>query len=162
MIGARELEIVQMIQWIDFYLYLRTKIPSKTNSMKKNLAILLTSIFIFSSSCKKIDTPDEASKAVFGEWQFRSDSGGWAGSGGSSLTEENWIDISEKGIFKMYKGSKKIEKSHFTLETHTGFYNYKLVFKERSPRSMTYKVDADTLWLSEEVADGYSYKYVRK
>jgi len=35
--------------------------------------------------CKKMATPMEESKALFGSWQYKSNSGGFSGAGGSTL-----------------------------------------------------------------------------
>ncbi len=115
--------------------------------------------------CKKISTPTEASKAIFGSWQYKSISGGFSGAGGSStFNSENWIEFTEKGLFRVYKGSKKECQKRFKIELKESIYDSDLrqAIVYSFGKYETYQIFNDTLYISDEAYDGYTCKYVRK
>ena len=128
------------------------------------IKLIFFTLFILSTtvSCKKIDTPDAEAKAIFGQWQYNFDSGGFSGGGGSNLFDENsWIEFTEKGYYKVYKGSSKKEKARFTIiKNETGSFKYLVWIKGHS----SYKdiVDGNKLLLAEDLADGFIYAFTRK
>jgi hypothetical protein len=133
--------------------------------MKKIFILLfIGAIILASSSCKKISTPN-GSKKIFGEWDYQSNSGGFSGSGGSTrFCNECWVDITDKGCFIVYDGSDKKSKKKFTIEMKESIYDVNpktsLVYKNGSYE--TFQISGDTLYLSDEVYDGYTYRFVRK
>ncbi|MDX1350567.1 MAG: hypothetical protein R3279_09980 [Putridiphycobacter sp.] len=129
-----------------------------------NIKLIFFTLFILITtvSCKKIDTPDAEAKAIFGQWQYNFDSGGFSGGGGSNLFDENsWIEFTEKGYYKVYKGSSKKEKARFTIiKNETGSFKYIVWVKGHS--SYKYIVDGNKLLLAEDAADGFIYAFTRK
>ncbi len=146
--------------------------------MKKptSTLFLFTALFvILLSSCNKISTPDEvtktdeismpdeASKLLFGQWVYQSNSGGFSGNGGSNQFNANsWVEFSNKGVYTVYDGNIEKQKLNFTVSSYTGFYKYKINFTENFDFNYTYVVENEKLYLSENVADGYLYVFVRK
>ena len=53
--------------------------------------------------CKKISTPDEDSKLIFGQWAYSYNSGGISGGGGSTtFKDDSWVEFSEKGVAAVF------------------------------------------------------------
>lgn len=130
--------------------------------MKIKQIFFIILILIATVSCKKIDTPDDEAKAIFGQWQYIFDSGGLSGGGGSNLFDESsWIEFTEKGYYKVYEGSSKKEKARFTIiKNETGSFKYLVWVKGHN--SYKYIVDGETLLLAEDASDGFSYVFTRK
>jgi hypothetical protein len=151
-------------------IYLKTSYPTLFKSSKEILKMRSLLIYILIPmlailvGCKKIATPTEESKAIFGSWQYKSSDGGFSGGGSSEFNLENWIEFTEKGVFRVYKGSKKENQKRFKIEWKKSIYDAELrtaiVYRDGSYE--TYQVVNDTLYISDEAYDGYTYKYVRK
>jgi hypothetical protein len=132
-------------------------------NFKKIIFIYLLPVMLLLVACKKIETPDEASKEVFGEWKYKFNSGGFNGSGGSTLYNSNsWLEISDKGVFKVYEGSKKVRKLRFKIETNNGTANYKLNFNSLTQMDYAFLIGDNQLILIETVSDGYVYVFDKK
>lgn len=121
-------------------------------------------MILASSSCKKIATPNDESKKIFGKWDYLSNSGGFSGSGGSTrFCNECWVDITEKGYFIVYEGKDKKSKTKFTIQMKESIYDVNsraaLVYKNGDYE--TFQFSGDTLYLSDENYDGYTYRFVR-
>lgn len=132
---------------------------------RKTTIYLLIPFLMITFGCKKISTPTEASKAIFGSWQYKSISGGFSGAGGSStFNSENWIEFTEKGLFRVYKGSKKECQKRFKIELKESIYDSDLrqAIVYSFGKYETYQIFNDTLYISDEAYDGYTCKYVRK
>lgn len=122
-------------------------------------------ILVSSISCKKISAPNEDAKKIFGQWEYKSNSGGFSGAGGSSrFCNDCWVEFTEKGCFIVYEGDNKTSKKKFKIEMKESIYNANqrpaLVYKNGGYE--TYQIIGDTLLLSDETYDGYSYSFVRK
>jgi hypothetical protein len=134
--------------------------------MEKVIKLLfIGAIFINMSGCKKISTPNEESKKIFGKWNYEHNTGGWSGSGGSNrFCDDCWIEITEKGCFTVYEGDDKISKTKFTIEMIESIYDGSqrpaLVYKDGFRDS--YQVNGDNLTLSDETYDGYTYQFIKK
>ena len=116
-------------------------------------------------SCQKISTPNEDSKRIFGSWNYKWNSGGFSGGGGSTrFSTDSWVEFTEKGFFRIYSGSKKESQKRFKLEMKKSIYTGKetpaLVYKGGHHDS--YQITNDTLYLSDEAYDGYTYCFIRK
>lgn len=134
--------------------------------MKKptSTLFLFTALFvILLTSCNKISTPDEASKSLFGKWEYQSNSGGFSGNGGSNKFNENsWVDFSKKGVYTVYEGNTKKQKLNFTISPNEGMFKYKINFTDSDEFNYTYIVEDGKLYLSENVSDGFIYTFTKK
>ncbi len=118
------------------------------------------------SGCKKIATPNEECKKIFGKWDYISDTGGMSGAGGSNkYCEDCWIEITDKGNFNVYDGqNKKIKSYKFTIEMITRISDHTLqpAIVYKSGWTESFIVNDSSLLLSEEAYDGFSYAFVKK
>lgn len=134
--------------------------------MKRTIKFSLIALFFFtiSTACKKIATPNDESKLLFGSWNYRGNTGGISGTGGSTrFNVDAWLDFSDKGRLTEYIKSKKESKKRYTIELKESIYSSEkrnaLVYEDGSFETFT--INADTLWISDENYDGYTYKFVK-
>lgn len=134
--------------------------------MKQLFTILLSAslLLMLSTACKKIATPNEESKEIFGSWNYISNSGGFAGTGGSTKYEPgSWVEFTEKGFMKYYEGSKKKFQQRFTIELIKSInYPNQLIIKYKNDDFEHFKIEGDNLYLSDTSYDGYIYTFTRK
>ncbi len=135
--------------------------------MKNTLIKLFIVVIILASSfgCKKISTPNEDSKKIFGSWYYDINFGGYSGSGVSTrFNTESWVEFTEKGFFKIYVGSKKESQKRFKIEMKESIYdiNQRPALVYNNGNYETYQISNDTLYLSDEAYDGYTYRFVKK
>ncbi len=124
------------------------------------LALVLTGV-----SCKKVTAPNDASKELFGSWTYDGNTGGFTGAGGSNrFSEDTWVEFTESGSFKVYVGSVKQSQKNFTIEFKESIYDVDprtaLVYDDGDYE--TFQIFNDTLYLSDEMYDGYTYRFIRK
>ena len=133
--------------------------------MKQSLKkIAIAALILSSVGCKKISTPNEESKRLFGSWRYDLSIGGYSGVGGSNrFSADSWVEFTEKGFFKTYAGSKKKDQKRFKLEMKKSIYdvNERPALVYRSGYE-TFQISNDTLYLSDEAYDGYTYRFIRK
>lgn len=127
--------------------------------------ILATAALLMITGCKKITTPNDGAKAIFGEWQFKSNSGGFSGTGGSTrFSSNNWVKFTEKGNFYVYDGVKKISRTRFKIDMKESIHDAELrsalVYKFSGYE--TFQIINDTLYISDETYDGYTFQFIRK
>lgn len=137
------------------------------NTLKRIIksSFIVAIILASNSSCKKISAPNEDTKKIFGEWDYKSNSVGFSGSGGSNrFANDCWVEITEKGFFIVYEESKKISKKKFKIELKESIYdtNQRPALVYNNGGYETYQIFGDTLLLSDEAYDGYSYCFVKK
>lgn len=134
--------------------------------MKPYSLIVLTAMsFLLVTSCRKIDTPNEEAKALFGEWEFQGDTGGFSGSGGSNRFNQNTtIKFTEKGAFFIYENGKKKDKKKFKIEMKESISSAQseLAIVYSSNNYEIFRIINETLILSDNIYDGYSYSFIRK
>lgn len=128
-------------------------------------AMILAIIIISFSSCRKITTPNEESKKIFGSWTYINNSGGFSGMGGSSrFKSDSWVQFTERGFFKTFIGSSKVNQKRFKIEMKESIYDSNqrpaLVYFNRTFE--TYHIFNDTLFINDEAYDGYSYMFIKK
>ena len=133
-------------------------------------------LFLFITSCKKeIEVPESSLQQVFGTWQWYQSSGGHAI---QILTPESegyskYIEITDKGIYKEYKNHVRRKKLKYSLDVNKSMVHhlpYRINFKDelinfsvhRTPSLLIEIVSSDTLFLYEDVFDGFMHCYVRK
>jgi len=117
------------------------------------------------AACKKISTPNDESKKLFGSWSYSHDTGGFTGSGGSTkYNEDSWIEFTERGYFKVYEGSEKESQKRYRIKMKESIYS-----KEKRQAIVylngdyeIFKVEDDKLFISDNHYDGYSYTFSRK
>ncbi len=134
--------------------------------MIKGLRYLLC-FSLLSSSCQaqKIRIPDPLCKKLFGQWIFHSSSGGFTGQGADWATTDNIIILFKnngtyqrtgkampavKDTFKFVKGASILSEEQV----------YLIDYKNNIDQSFSIK--GDTLFLFDEVHDGFSYTFLRK
>ena len=135
--------------------------------MKNTLKIFFFSfslLFLF-SACKKIDVPNEDARKIFGSWEYKSNSGGVSGSGGSNkYIVGQSLEFTDKGVLKVYEGSKKISKFRFIIEVQEGVFNGSVknsIVYEKGGHDV-FQVKNNQLILSDDYADGFTYIFTRK
>ena len=133
------------------------------NSLKK--MIIATIILASSFGCKKISAPNEESKKIFGSWSYDSNFGGNAGTGESKrFKNDTWVEFTEKGYFKVYLGSKKQSQKQFKIKMVETIYDasHRPAIYYVNGDFETYQISHDTLYLSDEIYDGYTYRFIKK
>lgn len=134
--------------------------------MKKSSKVLfIISFFLLVAGCKKIATPTDGSKELFGKWQYLHDSAGFTDpEEGSRFFTNNSVEYTERGKYTVYKGVEKVIKDRYTIQMKMTNYNGEsrtaIVYK--SGGYDTFKVSNDTLYIGEEGYDGYNYVFVKK
>lgn len=131
--------------------------------MKKTILLSLLTVLLF--SCGKINTPNAESEKIFGTWRFVSSSGGFSGAGNSSYDATDTYEYKENGTFSHRKDGQLIDQMSFSLQLgpsitsqtdqlliHYGVVGYK----------QSFQINNDTLFLSEEVYDGFQYVFVKQ
>lgn len=134
----------------------------------KNILLLSFSALLF-VGCGKVDTPTEASKAIFGKWRFVGSGGGFSGTGNSSFDNTDVYEYKENGTFSHYKGNQLIEQANFSLQFGTSIFDHQehlmIHYANGSaPVGIThsFEISNDTLTLNEEVYDGFGYTFVKQ
>ena len=133
--------------------------------MKKTILLSLLAVLIF--SCGKIDTPNAEAEKLFGKWRFVSSSGGFAGTGNTSYSSNDVYEYKENGTFSHYQGNQLIDQSSFSLQLGPSIFSQTaqllIHYGGLSPQlSQSFVIDQDTLFLSEEVYDGFQYVFVKQ
>ncbi|MEN9968055.1 MAG: hypothetical protein RIR94_225 [Bacteroidota bacterium] len=131
--------------------------------MKKTILLSLLTVLLF--SCGKINTPNAESEKIFGTWRFVSSSGGFSGAGNSSYDATDTYEYKENGAFSHRKDGQLIDQMSFSLQLgpsitsqtdqlliHYGVVGYK----------QSFQINNDTLFLSDEVYDGFQYVFVKQ
>lgn len=130
-----------------------------------NKSLLILVLVLTGVSCKKITLPNDESKELFGSWTYDSNSGGLIGVGGSNrFSEDASVKFTESGCFKVYVGSVKQSQKNFTLELKKSIYdvNPRTALVYNNGDFETIQISNDTLYLSDEMYDGYTYRFIRK
>lgn len=117
--------------------------------------------------CGKINTPNAEAEKLFGKWRFVSSSGGFAGTGNTNYSSNDLYEYKENGTFSHYEGNQLIDQSSFSLQLGPSIFSQTdqllIHFGGLSPQlSQSFVIDQDTLFLSEEVYDGFQYVFVKQ
>jgi hypothetical protein len=135
------------------------------NTMKKLFTLsIIAMLFI---SCGKINTPNAESEKIFGTWRFVSSSGGFAGTGNTSYSSNDLYEYKENGTFSHYQGNQLIDQSSFSLQLGPSIFSQTdqllIHYGGISPQlSQSFVIHQDTLYLSDEVYDGFQYVFVKQ
>lgn len=135
--------------------------------MKQFLIIFLSAALLAMTlqSCKKISTPNEESRELFGSWEYEYDSGGFSGAGGSTrYNSDSWIEFTERGFFKVYAGSDKESQKRYRIKMKESIYSSEekpaIVYLNGDYEMFT--IEDDKLYISDNHYDGYTYTFTRK
>jgi hypothetical protein len=133
------------------------------NTMKKLFTLsIIAMLFI---SCGKINTPNAESEKLFGKWRFVSSSGGFAGTGNTSYSSNDLYEYKENGTFSHYQGNQLIDQSSFSLQlgpSITSQTDQLLIQYGTVGYKQSFQISNDTLFLSDEVFDGFQYVFVKQ
>jgi hypothetical protein len=131
--------------------------------MKKTILLSLLAVLIF--GCGKINTPNAESEKLFGKWRFVSSSGGFAGTGNTSYSSNDLYEYKENGTFSHYQGNQLIDQSSFSLQlgpSITSQTDQLLIQYGTVGYKQSFQISNDTLFLSDEVFDGFQYVFVKQ
>ena len=124
------------------------------------LCCLMLVFFILSGSKPK----PKIDASLVGKWKFLSSSGGITGRG-AGWDDKSMIvfEFKKKGTFKKIENKKTTVTDTFSTESvaagDSGEKNVKIIFKNQT--AMIASFTGDTLFLQEDVADGFGYIFVR-
>lgn len=116
-------------------------------------------------SCGKINTPNTESEKIFGTWRFVYSSGGFSGAGNSSYDATDTYEYKENGTFSHRKDGQLIDQMSFSLQLGTSFTgqtNQLLIHYGAAGITQSFQIIDDTLYLSDEVYDGFQYVFVKQ
>ena len=135
--------------------------------MKHFIPILFSVILLSMTmlSCKKISTPNEESRELFGSWEYKYDSGGFSGAGGSTkYNSDSWVEFTERGFFKVYEGSDKKTQKRYRIKMRESIYSsdkrQAIVYLYEDYE--IFMIEDDKLYISDNHYDGYTYVFTRK
>jgi hypothetical protein len=132
------------------------------NSMKNIILCGLVALFIV--SCGKINTPNADAEMIFGTWRFVYSSGGFSGAGNSSYDATDTYEYKENGTFSHRKDGQLIGQISFSLQLGPSIYSQTeqlLVNYGGGTNKQSFQISNDTLFLSDEVFDGFQYIFVK-
>lgn len=130
----------------------------------KNI-IICNLLALFIVSCGKINTPNAESEKIFGKWRFVSSSGGFSGAGNSSFDATDTYEYKENGTFSHRKDGQLIDQMSFSMQlgpSITGQTDQLLIHYGAAGITQSFQIQNDTLFLSDEVYDGFQYVFVRE
>lgn len=131
--------------------------------MKKTILLGLLAVVLF--GCGKINTPNSESEKIFGTWRFVYSSGGFSGAGNSSYDATDTYEYKENGTFSHRKDGQLIDQMSFSLQlgtSITGQTNQLMIHYGVAGYQQSFQINNDTLFLSDEVYDGFQYVFVKQ
>jgi hypothetical protein len=131
--------------------------------MKKTILLSILAFLLF--GCGKINTPNAEAEKIFGTWRFVHSSGGFSGAGNSSYDATDTYEYEDNGTFSHRKGGQLIDQMSFSLQLGPSISSqsdelliqYGVVGYQQS-----FQISNDTLFLSDEVFDGFQYVFVKQ
>jgi hypothetical protein len=131
--------------------------------MKKTILLSILAFLLF--GCGKINTPNAEAEKIFGTWRFVHSSGGFSGAGNSSYDATDTYEYKDNGTFSHRKGGQLIDQMSFSLQLGPSISSqsdelliqYGVVGYQQS-----FQISNDTLFLSDEVFDGFQYVFVKQ
>jgi hypothetical protein len=131
--------------------------------MKKTILLSLLAVLIF--SCGKINTPNAEAEKIFGTWRFVYSSGGLWGGGNASFDATDTYEYKENGTFSHRKDGQLIDQMNFSLQlgtSITGQTDQLMIHYGAGGYRQSFQIQSDTLFLSDEVYDGFQYVFVKQ
>jgi hypothetical protein len=92
-------------------------------------------------------------------------SGGFSGAGNSSYDATDTYEYKENGTFSHRKGGQLIDQISFSLQLGPSIYSQTeqlLVNYGGGTNKQSFQISNDTLFLSDEVYDGFQYVFVKQ
>lgn len=125
--------------------------------MRSIFFILLSLLFSLSA---RAQTSKTEVKKISGRWLYLSGSGGFTGKGPGWVVGSNiQFEYKKNGRFSKIENEKKTEKDKFKIMAKVGQASL-LIYKNLPVQR--YEIKSDTLFLSDTMADGFQYIFVRK
>jgi hypothetical protein len=131
--------------------------------MKKTILLSLLAVLIF--SCGKINTPNAEAEKIFGTWRFVYSSGGLWGGGNASFDATDTYEYKENGTFSHRKDEQLIDQMNFSLQLGTSITSQTdqlMIHYGAGGYRQSFQIQNDTLFLSDEVYDGFQYVFVKQ
>lgn len=127
--------------------------------MKQLLGIFLLTAALF--SCEQ----DSVNNELVGTWKWVESTGGIAG---VTLKPDSGVvrilSFKENGDFSVSENGQNLVQTTYTITSDTSIYNHEKVpmikFKDEGQLTRSFSIKADTLFLSDEVYDGFTSKYL--
>lgn len=125
-------------------------------SIRKTICFLLVALFCVAA----IPKPE---KRIIGTWSYLSGSGGFTGKG-PGWTREQQIEFvfKKNGKFFSRANKKIIASDRYTVQSNSKTQDQVVTLQFQKQITMAAFVRADTLFLTEQVADGFSYIFLKK
>ncbi len=128
--------------------------------MKLILNLCLLSFLLF--SCEQPTVEND----LIGSWKWVESTGGIAG---VTIRPKNGetriISFDAKGNFEIVENDQRVVSSHFQIHEGKSILSEEKVplisFEDESQLEKSFVIVGDTLYLSDEVYDGFTSKYVR-
>ena len=131
--------------------------------MKKTILISLLTVLIL--GCGKINTPNAEAEKLFGTWRFVYSSGGLWGGGNASFDATDTYEYKENGTFSHRKDEQLIDQMNFSLQLGTSITSQTdqlMIHYGAGGYRQSFQIQNDTLFLSDEVYDGFQYVFVKQ
>jgi hypothetical protein len=130
--------------------------------MKKGLLIIVASLSVLSCD-DDIAVPDPAQRKLFNKWNLLEYTGGIAGTKVEGYGKS--IEFTSKGVYKEYEYGHIVERVNYSIEEARSIYStnksYQITYQSGSLHNQTFNFKGDTLFLADELFDGYTYVYIK-
>jgi hypothetical protein len=132
---------------------------------KKAVEFALLFLGLTILSCAQQLSSKEPVKAIVGKWRFVSSSGGFSGKGVDwKASDKILAEYKKNGNYKLTSSGKLKKQDHFSISKGRGIRSGEqtelLHFKNSIEQE--FHIKGDTLFLDENVHDGFSYIFIRK
>lgn len=134
--------------------------------MKTINVLLVFSIAFVLASCQKDNGLKNSS--ILGSWEWLKSSGGIAGVVYTPETQgySQLIEFNANDIYKLYRNGQLQNEAHYTLLQDTSILSNTMVdmvqYEDGSRQSFSSSSNDDTLFLREDVFDGFDHIYIRR
>lgn len=134
--------------------------------MKTINFLLIFSIAFVVAACQKNEGRNNSS--IIGSWEWAQSSGGIAGVVYTPETQgySQTIEFNANDIYKRYRDGQLQEETHYTLLQDTSILSNTVVdmvqYEDDIRQSFSFSSNGDTLFLKDDVFDGFDYIYIRR
>jgi hypothetical protein len=127
----------------------------------KILAILISLTFLL--GCDKFKKEPASNKAIIGIWKFKESSGGFSGTGNTVFNDKYVLEYTKSGTYFEYEGKVNRRKTQFKFKNDQNLLNGTsgaiIIYESKTKQS--FRVSNDTLYLFDEVNDGFNYIFIK-
>ena len=137
--------------------------------MKTLLMIVVTTLMISFIGCHKEDVPTKStSTGLVGKWEWVSSIGGIAG---AHLTPQRlgytyWIGFTTDSLYQVYdKNNHLTSSTHFTVINAVSIFTthlHPMLKTDNNSIRSSFEVRNDSLFMYQEVMDGFNDVFIRK